>query len=159
MPNSISVFTGETSEENAPAEASAEIKIADRPHIERSSTEKNKYTRISVVCKQNKFEALKHELSSVGVTGFTVTQVLGCGTQRGAGEMYRGVPVEATLLPKVKVEVVVSKVPVETVVEAARKALYTGHIGDGKIFVYDVEDVIRVRTGESGYDALQDSEG
>ena len=159
MPNSISVFTGATSEENAPAEASAEIKISDRPHIERSSTEKNKYTRISIVCKQNKFEILKHELSNIGVTGFTVTQVLGCGTQRGAGEMYRGVPVEATLLPKVKVEVVVSKVPVETVVEAARKALYTGHIGDGKIFVYDVEDVIRVRTGESGYDALQDSEG
>ncbi|MBD5145862.1 MAG: ammonium transporter [Ruminococcus sp.] len=159
MPNSISVFTGATSEENAPAEASAEIKIADRPHIERSNTEKNKYTRISIVCKQNKFEILKHELSNIGVTGFTVTQVLGCGTQRGAGEMYRGVPVEATLLPKVKVEVVVSKVPVETVVEAARKALYTGHIGDGKIFVYDVEDVIRVRTGESGYDALQDSEG
>lgn len=158
MPNSISVFTGETKEENAPAEASAEIKIADRPHIERSNTEKNKYTRISIVCKQNKFEILKHELSNIGVTGFTVTQVLGCGTQRGAGEMYRGVPVEATLLPKVKVEVVVSKVPVETVVEAARKALYTGHIGDGKIFVYDVEDVIRVRTGESGYDALQDAE-
>ena len=158
MPNSISVFTGATSEENAPAEVPAEINIADRPQIQRSSTEKNKYTRISIVCKQNKFEVLKHELSNIGVTGFTVTQVLGCGTQRGAGEMYRGVPVEATLLPKVKVEVVVSKVPVETVVEAARKALYTGHIGDGKIFVYDVEDVIRVRTGESGYDALQDSE-
>lgn len=158
MPNSISVFTGATSEENAPAEVPAEINIADRPQIQRSSTEKNKYTRISIVCKQNKFEVLKHELSNIGVTGFTVTQVLGCGTQRGAGEMYRGVPVEATLLPKVKVEVVVSKVPVETVVEAARKALYTGHIGDGKIFVYDVEDVIRVRTGESGYDALQDAE-
>lgn len=157
MPNSISVFTGETSEESAAAEVPADIKIAERPHIERSSTEKNKYTRISIVCKQNKFEVLKNELSNVGVTGFTVTQVLGCGTQRGAGEMYRGVPVEATLLPKVKVEVVVSKVPVETVVEAARKALYTGHIGDGKIFVYDVEDVIRVRTGENGYDALQDS--
>ncbi|MDE6762137.1 MAG: ammonium transporter [Oscillospiraceae bacterium] len=159
MPNSISIFTGKTSEENAPAEVPAEINIAERPHIERSNTEKNKYTRISIVCKQNKFEILKNELSNIGVTGFTVTQVLGCGTQRGAGEMYRGVPVEATLLPKVKVEVVVSKVPVETVVEAARKALYTGHIGDGKIFVYDVEDVIRVRTGESGYDALQDSEG
>lgn len=158
MPNSISVFTGATSEENAPAEVPAEINIADRPQIQRSSTEKNKYTRISIVCKQNKFEVLKHELSNIGVTGFTVTQVLGCGTQKGAGEMYRGVPVEATLLPKVKVEVVVSKVPVETVVEAARKALYTGHIGDGKIFVYDVEDVIRVRTGESGYDALQDAE-
>ena len=84
--------------------------------------------------------------------------MLGCGTQKGAGERYRGVPVEATLLPKVKVEVVVSKVPVETVVEAARKALYTGHIGDGKIFVTDIEDVVRVRTGESGYDALQDAE-
>ncbi|MDE5575875.1 MAG: ammonium transporter [Oscillospiraceae bacterium] len=155
--NAISVFTGETTEETAAAPAS-ELTVSERPHIERSSTEKNKYTRISVVCKQNKFEDLKHELSSVGVTGFTVTQVLGCGTQKGAGERYRGVPVEATLLPKVKVEVVVSKVPVETVVEAARKALYTGHIGDGKIFVTDVEDVVRVRTGESGYDALQDAE-
>ncbi|MCI5946150.1 MAG: P-II family nitrogen regulator [Oscillospiraceae bacterium] len=113
---------------------------------------------MAIICKQNKFETLKNALSEIGVTGFTVTQVLGCGTQKGAGEMYRGVPVEATLLPKVKVEVVVSKVPVETVVETARKALYTGHIGDGKIFVYDVEDVIRVRTGENGYDALQDSE-
>ena len=155
--NAISVFTGETTEETEAVPA-AELTVSERPHIERSSTEKNKYTRISVVCKQNKFEDLKHELSSVGVTGFTVTQVLGCGTQKGAGERYRGVPIEATLLPKVKVEVVVSKVPVETVVEAARKALYTGHIGDGKIFVTDVEDVVRVRTGESGYDALQDSE-
>ncbi len=156
--NAISVFTGETTEETVPAAAANELTVSERPHIERSSTEKNKYTRISVVCKQNKFEELKRELSAVGVTGFTVTQVLGCGTQKGAGERYRGVPVEATLLPKVKVEVVVSKVPVETVVEAARKALYTGHIGDGKIFVTDIEDVVRVRTGESGYDALQDAE-
>ncbi len=156
--NSISVFTGETTEETVPAASANELIVSERPHIERSSTEKNKYTRISVVCKQNKFEELKRELSAVGVTGFTVTQVLGCGTQKGAGERYRGVPVEATLLPKVKVEVVVSKVPVETVVEAARKALYTGHIGDGKIFVTDIEDVVRVRTGESGYDALQDAE-
>ncbi len=156
--NAISVFTGETTEETAPIPAAAELTVSERPHIERSSTEKNKYTRISVVCKQNNFEELKRELSTVGVTGFTVTQVLGCGTQKGAGERYRGVPVEATLLPKVKVEVVVSKVPVETVVEAARKALYTGHIGDGKIFVTDIEDVVRVRTGESGYDALQDAE-
>lgn len=155
--NSIAVFTGETTEDTAVVPAAAELTVSERPHIERSSTEKNKYTRISVVCKQNKFEELKRELSAVGVTGFTVTQVLGCGTQKGAGERYRGVPVEATLLPKVKVEVVVSKVPVETVVEAARKALYTGHIGDGKIFVTDIEDVVRVRTGESGYDALQDS--
>lgn len=154
---SNSIFTGESTEEAAPA-ATAVPTVYERPNIERSADSKNKYTRISIVCKQNKFEVLKAALSEIGVTGFTVTQVLGCGTQKGAGEMYRGVPVEATLLPKVKVEVVVSKVPVETVVETARKALYTGHIGDGKIFVYDVEDVIRVRTDESGYDALQDAE-
>ncbi len=157
--NNIAVFTGATTSETpAPAAAAVPVTVSERPHIERLSDAKNKYTKISVVCKQNKFEDLKRELGEIGVTGLTVTQILGCGTQRGAGEMYRGVPVETTLLPKVKVEVVVCKVPVETVVEAARKALYTGHIGDGKIFVYDVEDVVRVRTGESGYDALQDAE-
>ena len=158
--NNIAVFTGATTSETAPAPAAAAVPVtvSERPHIERLSDAKNKYTKVSVICKQNKFEDLKRELGDIGVTGLTVTQILGCGTQRGAGEMYRGVPVETTLLPKVKVEVVVCKVPVETVVEAARKALYTGHIGDGKIFVYDVEDVVRVRTGESGYDALQDAE-
>ncbi len=122
------------------------------------STADPKYTMVSIVCKQNKFEPLKKALADIGVTGITVTQVLGCGTQRGAAEYYRGTPVEPSLLPKVKVEVVVCKVPVETVVNTARKALYSGHIGDGKIFVYNVEDVVRVRTGEVGYDALQDSE-
>ncbi len=158
--NNIAVFTGATTSEAAPAPVAAAVPVtvAERPHIEKLADAKNKYTKVSVVCKQNKFEDLKRELGDIGVTGLTVTQILGCGTQRGAGEMYRGVPVETTLLPKVKVEVVVCKVPVETVVEAARKALYTGHIGDGKIFVYDVEDVIRVRTGESGYDALQDAD-
>ncbi|MGN0675431.1 MAG: ammonium transporter [Oscillospiraceae bacterium] len=155
---SNTIFTGETTAQEAPVPAAVPVTVYERPDIARSSSEKNKYTKIAIVCKQNKFEDLKTSLSEIGVTGFTVTQVLGCGTQKGAGEMYRGIPVEATLLPKVKVEVVVSKVPVETVVEAARKALYTGHIGDGKIFVYDVEDVVRVRTGESGYDALQDAD-
>ena len=84
----------------------------------------------------------------------TVTQVMGCGIQKGAGEMYRGVEMDATLLPKVKVEVVVSKIPVEDVIEAAKKALYTGHIGDGKIFVYDITNVVRIRTGDEGVDAL-----
>ncbi|MCH5193435.1 MAG: ammonium transporter [Oscillospiraceae bacterium] len=160
MPNSISIFTGETTHESevVPEGAAVPVTISERPHIDRLSDAKNKYTKVSVVCKQNKFEELKRELENIGVTGLTVTNILGCGTQKGAGERYRGIPVEATLLPKVKVEVVVCRVPVETVVEAARKALYTGHIGDGKIFVYDVEDVIRVRTGESGYDALQDAE-
>ncbi len=159
--NAISVFTGETtSSDEKPAVPASAVPVTnyERPSIERLSDAKNKYTKVAIVCKQNKFEDLKRELGSVGVTGLTVTQILGCGTQKGAGEMYRGIPVEATLLPKVKVEVVVCKVPVETVVEAARKALYTGHIGDGKIFVYDVEDVVRVRTGESGYDALQDAD-
>jgi Amt family ammonium transporter len=105
--------------------------------------------------KQNKFEKLKRAMNDLGVTGMTVTQVLGCGTQKGAPEYYRGVEVDMQLLPKCQVEMVISKVPVADVIAAARKALYTGHIGDGKIFVYDVEDVIKVRTGETGYDALQ----
>ena len=95
-------------------------------------------------------------MNQIGITGMTVTQVLGCGMQKGVGEFYRGVPVEVSLLPKVKLEFVVCKVPVRTVIQTAKKVLYTGHIGDGKIFVYDVENVIKVRTGEEGYDALQD---
>ena len=117
-----------------------------------------KMSKVVVVTKQSKFEDLKQALNKIGVTGLTVTQVLGCGVQKGASEYYRGVKVDMDLLPKVKVEVVVSKVPVAEVVDAARQALYTGHIGDGKIFVYDVEEVVRVRTGESGYDALQDAD-
>lgn len=115
-----------------------------------------KLSKIDIICKQSKFEDLKEALNEIGVQGITVTQVLGCGTQKGSAEYYRGVPVEFTLLPKMKVEVVVSAVPVAKVVAAAKEALYTGHIGDGKIFVYDVDEVIKVRTGESGFDALQD---
>ena len=127
------------------------------PELKQSAKEA-KMTKVSILTKQSKFEDLKTALAEIGVTGLTVTQVLGCGVQKGASEYYRGVKVDMDLLPKVKVEVVVSKVPVSEVVAAARKALYTGHIGDGKIFVYDVEDVVRVRTGESGYEALQDPE-
>jgi Amt family ammonium transporter len=115
-----------------------------------------KLTKVVILAKQSKFEALKEAMNAIGVTGMTVTNVLGCGIQKGKTEYYRGVPMEMNLLPKVQVEVVVSKVPVETVIDAARKILYTGDIGDGKIFVYDVENVIKVRTGEVGYDALQD---
>ena len=117
-----------------------------------------KMTKIEIITKQSSFEALKNAMDGLGITGMTVTQVIGCGMQKGKPEYYRGVPVETTLLPKISVEVVVCKVPVKTVIDAAKKALYTGHIGDGKIFVYDVEDVVKVRTGESGYDALQDEE-
>lgn len=114
-----------------------------------------KISKVSIICKQNKFEELKTALNEVGVTGITVTQVLGCGAQKGQTKYYRGVEMDMTLLPKVKVEVIVSKIPVQEVVKAAKQALYTGNIGDGKIFVYDVENVFRVRTGEQGFDALQ----
>ncbi|MCI6497777.1 ammonium transporter [Lachnospiraceae bacterium HCP1S3_C3] len=114
-----------------------------------------KLSKIDIICKQSKFEDLKTALNSIGVMGITVTQVLGCGAQKGNTKYYRGVALDMMLLPKVKVEVVVSKVPVKQVIKAAKKALYTGNIGDGKIFVYDVENVVKVRTGEEGYDALQ----
>ncbi len=117
-----------------------------------------KMTKIDIITNQSKFEALKAAMNDIGVTGMTVTQVLGCGVQKGKTEHYRGVEMEVSLLPKVEVEIVVSKVPVRTVIETAKKVLYTGNIGDGKIFVYDVENVIKVRTGEEGYDALQDVE-
>ena len=113
-------------------------------------------TNVTVIASQTKFETLKAALEKIGITGMTVTQVMGCGMQKGRTEFYRGVEVEMNLLPKVKVEIVVCKVPVETVVDTVKKALYTNNIGDGKMFIYDVENVIKVRTGEEGYDALQD---
>ena len=117
-----------------------------------------KFTKVEIICKEARLETLKNAMMSIGITGMTVSHVLGCGVQKGKPEYYRGVQVEANLLPKVQVDIVVSKVPVREVVETAKKVLYTGHIGDGKIFVYDVENVIKVRTGEEGYDALQDVE-
>lgn len=117
-----------------------------------------KFTKVEIVCKESKFEALKNAMMKLGITGMTVSHVLGCGIQKGKPEYYRGVQVEANLFPKVQVDIVVSAVPVRKVIETAKKVLYTGHIGDGKIFVYDVENVVKVRTGEEGFDALQDVE-
>ena len=117
-----------------------------------------KFTKVEIICKESKLEALKSAMMYIGITGMTVSHVLGCGLQKGKQEYYRGIPVEASLLPKVQVDIVVSKVPVRSDIETAKKVLYTGHIGDGKIFVYDVENVVKVRTGEEGYDALQDVE-
>lgn len=114
--------------------------------------------KVTMIVKLQKFDALKKALHDLGVTGMTMTQVMGCGMQKGKTEFYRGVPVDANLLPKVKVEVIVSKIPVEDVIAVAKKTLYTGHIGDGKIFVYDVRKVVKVRTGEEDYDALQDDD-
>ena len=114
--------------------------------------------KVVIITKQSRFEALKEALEDVGITGMTVTQVLGCGMQKGQAEYYRGVEVESQLLPKVKVEIVICKVPLDILINAVKKALYSGNIGDGKIFVYDVENVIKIRTSEEGYDALQDEE-
>lgn len=117
-----------------------------------------KFTKVEIVCKESKLEALKAAMMNLGITGMTVSHVLGYGVQKGKPEYYRGVQIEANLLPKIQVEIVVSKVPVRSVIETAKKVLYTGHIGDGKIFVYDVENVVKIRTGEEGFDALQDVE-
>ena len=114
--------------------------------------------KVVIIAKLSRYDHLKKAMNDLGVTGMTCTQVMGCGIQKGSGERYRGAEVDATLLPKIKVEVVVSKIPVDSVVEAAKKALYTGHIGDGKIFVYDVAKVVKIRTGEEDTDALQDVE-
>ncbi len=122
------------------------------------ATDGVKITKIDIVLKQSKLEALKNEMDKLGITGMTVSQVMGCGAQKGKAEYYRGVAIESNLLPKMKVEIVVCKVPVQDVVDAAIRALYTGHIGDGKIFIYDVEEVVKVRTGETGYNAMQDVE-
>lgn len=139
-------------------ESASEVqRAASVPVISEASAATGIY-KVVVIAKLERYDHLKKAMNDLGVTGMTVTQVMGCGIQKGAGEMYRGVEMDATLLPKVKIEVVVSKIPVEAVVGAAKKALYTGHIGDGKIFVYNVAKVVKIRTGEEDYAALQDVE-
>ena len=157
MVNDLAPFTpadidGEIAGAGIPVDEAVPVQVVENSTPVASDV---KLSKIDIICKQSKFEELKVALNAVGVTGITVTQVLGCGAQKGATKYYRGVEMEMSLLPKVKVEVVVSKVPVAAVVKAAKKALYTGNIGDGKIFVYDVENVIKVRTSEEGYAALQ----
>ena len=123
-----------------------------------SDSTRPKFTKVEIICKESKFDTLKNEMTKLGITGMTISHVLGCGVQGGRPEYYRGVALETNLLPKVQVDIVVSKVPVRSVIETAKRVLYTGHYGDGKIFVYDVENVVKIRTGEEGYDALQDEE-
>ena len=117
-----------------------------------------KMTKVTIITNQNKFTALQSALDAIGITGITVTNVMGYGMQKGHTQMYRGVPVETKLLPKVKVDIVICKVPTDLLVKTVKQALYTGKVGDGKIFIFDVENVIKVRTGEEGYAALQDQE-
>ncbi len=128
------------------------------PVVYNTSKSDAKFTKIVVLTKKDRFEILKVALDKLGITGMTVTNVLGYGMQKGSTDFYRGVPLEVTLLPKVKVEIVVCKIPVDTLVKVIKKALYTGKIGDGKIFIENIENVIKIRTNEEGYDALQDEE-
>ena len=151
------VFMGKAKEGAADAGVSVEKAVPVEHYPSAKPVSANvKLSKVVMIFNQAGFTALKDALTDLGVTGMTITQVMGCGTQKGHVNYYRGIKVEeAALLPKMKLEVVVSKVPVEDVIETARKALYTGNSGDGKIFVYDVENVVKVRTGEQGYDALQ----
>ena len=152
-----------TAEASAPTAVSGDVPAAEAVEVRKMPSfapadGSPKLTKVEIICRESKFEALKQALVELGITGMTLSHVLGCGVQKGRPEYYRGVEVEATLLPKIQLDIVVSRVPVQSVIETAKRVLYTGHIGDGKIFVYDVENVVKVRTGEEGYDALQDVE-
>ena len=138
----------------SPAIKEASVKVSDNTFAAQSTG----IYKVVIISKLSRYDKLRKAMNDLGVTGMTVTQVMGCGIQKGAGERYRGAELDATLLPKVKVEVIVSKIPVEKVIETAKRTLYTGHIGDGKIFVYDVAKVVKVRTGEEDVAALQDVE-
>ncbi len=135
------------------AQKNAAVKVVRTPAVDPTGIYK-----VVIIAKLSRYDTLRKAMNQLGVTGMTVTQVMGCGIQKGAGEMYRGAEVDATLLPKVKVEVVVGNINVDEVIEAAKKALYTGHIGDGKIFVYNVDRVVKIRTGEEDFEALKDVE-
>ena len=137
----------------AVAEPAEEVPVARK--AKEKAPDAPVYTRVQIICRPASLESLKTAMNKIGITGMTVTNVMGYGIQKGKPEYYRGTPVDVMLLPKVQVDIVVSKIPVRQVIDTARAVLYTGHIGDGKIFVHDVENVVRVRTGEEGYDALQ----
>lgn len=153
----LAEYTAAPADTPVPVEVAVPVTDVSAPKT--VSSDGKKITKVEIICKESRFEALKAAMDAVGITGMTVTKVLGCGVQKGKTGYYRGVKIESMdLNPKVQVDIVVSAVPVRTLVEAAKKALYTGNIGDGKIFVYDVENVIKVRTGEEGFDALQGDE-
>ena len=139
-----------TSANVAPAE------IATIPEFPREGV--HKLTKVVIITRQSKLEEFMHAMNEIGVTGITITNVMGCGVQKGARSYYRGVEMDMNLLPKIKIEIVVSLVPVKTVIDTAKKVLHTGQYGDGKVFVYDIENVVKIRTGEEGFEALQDTQ-
>ena len=136
----------------------ASVPVEDASALTRGTGLDTGMNKVVIITKLSRYDKIKRALNKLGITGITVTQVTGCGIQKGAGQMYRGVEMDLTLLPKIKLEVVVSGIPVESVIETAKKTLYTGKIGDGKIFVYPVSKVVKIRTGEEDFDALQDVE-
>ena len=155
----VNKYSGTTA--SVPTVVSGDVPAAEAIPVKKVpsfSGDSPKFTKVEIICKDAKFDALKTAMMSIGITGMTVSHVLGCSVPSGKPEYYRGVQLETDLMPKVQVDIVVSKVPVRTVIETAKKVLYTGHLGDGKIFVYDVENIVKIRTGEEGYDALQDVE-
>ena len=143
---------------SVPASEAVEVSVIKKEETKKVSKSSPKFTKVEIIFKEERLYALKDAMNKLGITGMTVSHVMGYGVQQGQKEFYRGVAVETNLMPKVQVDIVVSKIPVRDVIETAKSVLYTGHIGDGKIFVYDVENVVKVRTGEEGYDALQDVE-
>ncbi len=145
-------------EGSAPVLVSGDTPVAEAVEVKKMPAfddGRPKISKVEIVCKEARLEALKNAMMEIGITGMTVTHVLGCGIQKGTPEYYRGVQIEANLLPKVQVNIVICTVPVGKVIETAKKVLYTGHIGDGKIFVYDVEEVVKVRTGQTGVEAME----
>ena len=157
-PDFAPAVPAEAEPEGAAAEKAPlpQVAAAAAVPVEHRVREGAKLTRVTIITGPARFAALQEALEELGVTGMTVTSVYGHGVQKGHSATFRGAPVEARLLPKMKVDVVISKIPTQTLVDTVQKTLYTGHIGDGKIFLYDVEQVVKVRTGETGYDALQD---
>ncbi len=157
--NTMTMDVNENTDLGTPEyELASEAKRDAAVHVVKAPSVDTGIYKVVIISRLTRYDALRKAMNEIGVTGMTVSQVMGCGIQKGAGEKYRGAEIDATLLPKVKVEVVVSKIPVDTVIEAAKKCLYTGHIGDGKIFVYGVDRVVKVRTGEEDVEALQDVE-
>ncbi len=151
-------YVEEGGEAVAPVLVSGDTPVAEAIQVKKMPSFDDgtpKISKVEIVCKEARLEALKNAMMEIGITGMTVSHVLGCGTQKGKPEYYRGVQIEANLLPKVQVDIVVCTIPVGKVIEAAKKTLYTGHIGDGKIFVYDVEEVVKVRTGQTGLEAMK----
>ncbi len=152
-PGGASTIVEDVATHDVPVDAA--IPIEDETEPAEAKPKKQRLTRVQIICRENTFEDLKEAMNRIGVTGMTVSHVLGCGQQKGAAEYYRGIPLEIQLLPKIQVDIVLAKVPVDLVVNTARQTLYTGHIGDGKIFISDVREAVKVRTGETGVAAMQ----